>query len=126
MSASPTFEIEQGSRQAWHEAFLGMKPSVVPCPGLTAQGWQAVHAASLDFLDKHADEAGRLGWTTLQLFGVHPDLGVIRSDFCGVMLLSGDLVSKVEADFIRFERTRYFRDVPGRPKGAVPIWAVKR
>ncbi|MCC0808435.1 hypothetical protein FPV16_19835 [Methylobacterium sp. W2] len=126
MSASPAFKIEPGSPQAWREAFLGMKPSVVPCPGLTPAGWQAVHAASLDFLDKHADEAGRLGWTTLQLFGVHPDLGVIRSDFCGAMVLSGDLVSKVETDFIRFERTRYFRDVPGRPKGAVPIWAVKR
>lgn len=126
MSASPAFKIEPGSPQAWREAFLGMKPSVVPCAGLTAQSWQAVHAATIDFLDKYADEAGRLGWTTLQLFGVHPDLGVIRSDFCGAMVLSGDLVSKVEADFIRFERTRYFRNVPGKPKGAVPIWAVKR
>ncbi|MCJ2127532.1 hypothetical protein [Methylobacterium sp. E-045] len=126
MSASPAFKIEPGSPQAWREAFLDMKPSVVPCPGLTPAGWQAVHAASLDFLDKHADEAGRLGRTTLQLFGVHPSLGVIRSDFCGAMVLSGDLVSRVEADFIRFEGTRYFRDVPGRPKGTVPIWAVKR
>ncbi|WP_424753318.1 hypothetical protein [Methylobacterium sp.] len=126
MSASPAFKIEPNSPQAWHEAFLGMKPSVVPCSGLTPITWQAVHAASLGFLDKHADEAGRLGWTTLQLFGVHPDLGVIRSDFCGAMVLSGDLVSEVHADFIRFTRTRYFRTVPGRPKGAVPIWAVKR
>jgi hypothetical protein len=126
MSASPAFKIEPGSPQAWRESFLAMKPSVVPCPGLTAQSWQAVHAASLNFLDKHADEAGRLGWTTLQLFGVHPDLGVIRSDFCRAMVLSGDLVSEAHADFIRFERTRYFRNVPGRPKGAVPIWAAKR
>ncbi|MCJ2128457.1 hypothetical protein MKK51_06300 [Methylobacterium sp. E-045] len=93
---------------------------------MTPAGWQAVHAASLDFPHKHADEAGRHGWTTMQLFGVYPSLGVIRSDFCGAMVLSGDLVSKVEADFIRFERTRCFRDVPGRPTGAVPIWAVKR
>ncbi|MCC0809108.1 hypothetical protein FPV16_23395 [Methylobacterium sp. W2] len=126
MSASPAFKIEPGSPQAWREAFLDMKPSVVPCSGLTPAGWQSVHAACFDFLDKNADEAGRLGWTTLQLFGVHPDLGVIRSDFCGAMVLSGDLASAVEADFIRFERTRYFRNLPGRPKGAVPIWAVKR
>ncbi|MBO1022997.1 hypothetical protein IPV08_23865 [Methylobacterium sp. SD274] len=126
MSASPAFKIEANSPQEWREAFLSIKPSVVPCPGLTAASWQAVHAASLDFLDKHADEAGRLGWTTLQLFGVHPDLGVIRSDFCGAMVLSGDLVSEAHADFIRFERTRYFRNVPGRPKGAVPIWSAKR
>lgn len=126
MSASPAFKIEPGSPQAWREAFLNMKPSVVPCFGLTPTTWPAVHAASLDFLDKHADEAGRLGWTTLQLFGVHPDLGVIRSDFCGAMVLSGDLVTEVHADFIRFARTRYFRNVPGRPTGAVPIWTKRR
>ncbi|KQO53584.1 MULTISPECIES: hypothetical protein [unclassified Methylobacterium] len=126
MSASPASKIEPNSPQAWREAFLHMKPSVVPCPGLTPVSWQAVHAASLDFLDKYADEAGRLGWTTLQLFGVHPDLGVIRSDFCGAMVLSGDLVTEVHPDFIRFARTRYFRNVPGRPIGAVPIWAKRR
>ncbi|WP_243981124.1 hypothetical protein [Methylobacterium sp. E-045] len=98
----------------------------MPSSGLTPASWQAIHTASLDFLNKHADEAGRLGWTTLRLFGVHPDLGVIRSDFCRAMVLSGDLVSEVQADFIRFERTRYFRDVPGRSKGAVPIWAARR
>ncbi|WP_419952223.1 hypothetical protein [Methylobacterium sp.] len=126
MSASPAFKIEPGSPQSWREAFLSMKPNVVPCPGLTVQNWQGVHAAALDFLDKYADEAGRLGWTTLDLFGVHPELGVIRSDFCGALVLSSDLVSKVEPAFIRFERTRYFRTVPGRPHGAVPIWTVKR
>lgn len=126
MSASSAFKIEPNTPQAWREAFLAMKPSVVPCHGLTPTSWQAVHAASLAFLDKHADEAGRLGWTTLQLFGAHPDLGVIRSDFCGAMVLSGDLVSEVHPDFIRFERTRFFRTIPGRPAGAVPIWATRK
>ncbi|MCC0809347.1 hypothetical protein FPV16_24645 [Methylobacterium sp. W2] len=125
MSPSPAFKIEPGSPQAWREAFLDMKPSVVPCPGLTPAGWQAVHAACFDFLDKHADEAGRLGWTTLQLFGVHLFLGVIRSDFCGAMVLNGDLVSAVDENSIRFERTRYYRNTIGKPAGAVPIWAAK-
>ncbi|MHC1999543.1 hypothetical protein ACYQR9_03750 [Methylobacterium sp. CM6241] len=126
MSASPAFKIEPNSPQAWREAFLNLKPSVVSCSGLTPTSWPAIHAASLDFLDKHADEAGRLGWTTLQLFGVHSDLGVIRSDFCGAMVLSGDLVTEVHPDFIRFARTRYFRYVPGRPTGAVPIWTKRQ
>ncbi|WP_019905738.1 hypothetical protein [Methylobacterium sp. 77] len=99
---------------------------MVPCAGLTPSTWPAIHATSLDFLDKHADEAGRRGWTTLQLFGVHPDLSVIRSKFCGAMVLGGGLASEVHADFIRFERTRFCRTIPGRPTGAVPIWAVKR
>ncbi|WP_227435692.1 hypothetical protein [Methylobacterium sp. W2] len=39
---------------------------------------------------------------------------------------SGDPVSKVEAAFIRFEGTRSFRTVPGKPKGTVPIRSGKR
>ncbi|MCC0808532.1 hypothetical protein FPV16_20365 [Methylobacterium sp. W2] len=41
MSASPALQIEPGSPQAWREAFLGMKPSVGPCGGLTAKSSSA-------------------------------------------------------------------------------------
>ncbi|KQP60605.1 hypothetical protein [Methylobacterium sp. Leaf108] len=125
MPASPAFHIKPDTPQAWRSAFLGMKPGVVPCPGMTPAKWQAVHAAALDFLDKHADAAAALGWTTEQLFGVDPSHGVIRVDFCGAMVLSGEIVSKVEANAIAFEKGTYRRDNPGRPDGAVAIWAFK-
>ncbi|KQT10554.1 hypothetical protein ASG40_20080 [Methylobacterium sp. Leaf399] len=125
MSASPVFTIEPDTPQAWRSAFLGMKPGVVPCPGMTSAKWRAIHAAALCFLDKHADEAAALGWTTEQLFGVHPSHGVIRVDFCGALVLSGEIVSKVETNVIALEKGICRRDNPGRPDGAVPIWAFK-
>jgi hypothetical protein len=126
MSASPALRNEHPDVAAWRQAFSALKPSVSPCPGLAGPKWQVVHAAALDFLDFYADEAVGLGWTTLQLFGVHPELGVLRSDFCGALVLSGEKVSGVEPNRLMFHRTNYRRDVPGVPSGGIPLWAFKR
>lgn len=126
MSASPAFSIEHPDVVAWRQGFMALKPSASPCPGLSGPKWQAVHAAALEFLDHYAAEAAGYGWTTLQLFGVHPSLGVLRSDFCGALVLSGEKVSGVEANRILFQRTHYRRDVPGVPIGGVTLWAFKR
>ena len=121
MSASLAFSIEHPDVAAWRQAFLALKPGVSPCPGLAGPKWQLVHTATIEFLDRYADEAVGYGWTTLQLFGVHPALGVLRSDFCGALVLSGERMSGVEANRILFQRTHYRRDVPGVPTGGVPI-----
>jgi hypothetical protein len=80
------------------------------------------NTAALAFLDRFADDAGALGWTTAQLFGVHPELGVLRSDHCGALVLSGEAVTAVEPNRIVFERTHYRRDMPGISEG-FPIGA---
>ena len=105
MSASLAFQTAHPDVAAWCQAFSTLKPSVSPCPGLAGPKWQAVHAAALEFLDRYADEAAGFGWTTLQLFGVHPELGVLRSDFCGALVLSGEKVSGVEPNRVLFKRT---------------------
>ena len=126
MSASLAYSIEHSDVAAWRHAFSTLKPSLSPCPGLAGAKWQAVHAAALDFLDFYADEAASFGWSTLQLFGVHPELGVLRSDFCGALVLSGEKVSGVEPKRLLFQRTHYRRDVLGVPSGGVPLWAFER
>jgi hypothetical protein len=110
----------------WRKAFLNLRPSVVPCPGFTLQSWGGAHEACVDFLDRWADQAATFGWTTLECFGVHPQVGTIRPDFCGAMVLGGEKVSAVLDDRIAFERTTYRRDKPGRPSGAVPLWLFGR
>ncbi len=84
-----------------------------------------MNAAALDFLDFYADEAVSFGWSTLELFGVHPELGDLRSDYCGALVLSGEKVSGVEPNRLLFQRTHYRRDVPGVPSGGVPLRALK-
>ena len=126
MSASPAFQIEHPDVAAWRQAFPPLKPGASPCPGLAGAKWQVVHAAAIEFLDHYGDEAASYGWTTLQLFGVHPELGVLRSDYCGALVLSGEPVSDVEENRILFQRTHYRRDVEGVPLGGVPLWAFGR
>jgi hypothetical protein len=125
MSASPSIPLCSSEVRAWREGFLSLKPGVSPCPGLARAKWVAVHTAALAFLDRLADDASALGWTTAQLFGAHPQLGVIRSDHCGALVLSGETVTAVEPDRIVFERTHYRRSLPGQPSDSVPIWSFR-
>ncbi|KQP04874.1 hypothetical protein ASF28_18775 [Methylobacterium sp. Leaf99] len=59
-------------------------------------------------------------------FAERPEAGLIRADFCGGIVTSGDKVSAVTAARIAFTNTAHYRDKPGRPTGAVPIWLFGR
>jgi hypothetical protein len=73
---------------AWREALLGLSPDRDPCPGFRPGAWARVWSNALDFIDRHGAEAHRLGWTAVELFGVHPALGVIRVDHAGALMLA--------------------------------------
>jgi hypothetical protein len=107
----------------WSEAFAQLSPEVEPCPGL--RHWPEVYARTCAFLEQHGEQAAELDWTTLELFGVHPEFGAIRVDCCGALILyAGGAVQEITAGAIRFERTTYRRS-PGAQLG-VPIWQFGR
>src|ERR671913_311072 len=84
---------------AWREALLALSPDHDPCPGFRPDAWARVQGNALDFLDRHGEEAARLGWTDVELFGVHPSRGTIRVDHTGALMLSvGGRVESVEAE----------------------------
>ncbi len=124
MPAAPA--VIPADPKLWRKGFLDLRPSVVPCPGFTMATWGTTHEVCINFLDRNAEEAAALGWTTLQLFGVHPQVGLIRVDFCGGVVIPGDKLSALTANRIEFGDTAYYRDTPGRPTGAVPIWLFGR
>ena len=106
---------------AWRGALVIMPPSPSPCRYLDATRWQVMQENGLDFLDRFGAEAVRLGWTASQLFGVHPQHGTLRGDYCGALMLTGNKARGVEPTHVWFERTAAFRNTPGKPEG-VPIW----
>jgi hypothetical protein len=53
-----------------------------------------------------------LGWTTLDLFGVHPEAGAIRPDFCGALVLSDAPITAITANRMAFLNTAFYRDTP--------------
>lgn len=122
MSASAKPKLVPADPAPWRKGFLDLRPSVVPCPGFTLQSWGGAHEACVDFLDRWADEAVALGWTTLEIFGVHPEVGTVRPDFCGAQVLGAERVSEIAETRMQFVNTTYYRNTPGRPTGAVPLW----
>jgi len=121
MPPTPKPKLVPADPKLWRQGFLDLRPSVVPCPGFTLQSWGGAHEACIDFLDRWADEALALGCTTLECFGVHPEAGTIRPDFCGALVLSAERVSGVAEKHMRFGNMTFYRDKPGRPAGAVPL-----
>ena len=62
-----------------------------------------VHAAAVTLLANQAEAAANMGWTTPELFGVHPVVGVRRIDCCGALMVSnGNPIAEVTPDLIRY------------------------
>jgi hypothetical protein len=59
--------------------------------------------ASLRFLSEHGLHAAGLGWSTLDLFGVDPRVGVARVSCCGALLVNaGSPVESVSTGMVRY------------------------
>lgn len=105
----------------WRNAFGRLRPNSPPCRYLNPTGWVNIHEACTDFIERFGADAVRLGWTAPQLFGVHPEHGTLRVDWCGVMMIGGRKAVGIEADRIPFGNLTGYRNVPGAPIG-IPIW----
>ncbi|GJE27987.1 hypothetical protein [Methylobacterium organophilum] len=105
---------------AWQAALSALQPSS-PCPNLSGEDWRRISESALDFIDRFGAEAAHYGWSDVELFGVHPDLGTMRTCWCGALMLPDRRVTAVSEDRISFDTSTYYRDLPGRPHG-IPIW----
>lgn len=121
---APTFAPREGGdtevRSDWRDGVARLDPGVAPCPGFRAREWPAVHRTIARFMAEHAAEATRLGWGTLDLFGVDPTIGAAAVDRCGALVLPlPHPASAVNADAIAFGPVTYRK----RPlPGSVPAW----
>ena len=101
----------------WKQGLARLTPDRAPCPGFRAGQWPRVYAAAIDFLANQAEATAGMGWTTLEMFGVHPVVGVRRVDCCGALMVSnGSLIAEVAPDLIRYANgLAYRRALPGGP-----------
>lgn len=107
----------------WCAGLLTLSQFKLPCPGYRDEEWARVYREAMAFLDGFGAQAEALGWTTKDLFAVHPTHGVIRPDACGALVLGvGGPVRLVTAREIRFGHLTH-RWKPGQTLG-VPIWEV--
>lgn len=105
----------------WHGAIENISERASPCRYLTPAQWATMRESALDFCTRFGAEAHSLSWTAPQLFGVHPEHGTLRVDWCGVLMIGGRKATNIEAGRILFDNTSGYRDLPGLPVG-MPIW----
>ena len=103
---------------AWRTGLQTLDTNTAPCPGL--RSWSQVRSRMLSFMtDGHAETAAGLGWTTLDLFGVHRTVGSNRADCTGALLL-GHVIDEIQASRIRMGNVTYYRKEPHQE--AVALW----
>lgn len=111
--------------EGWRAGLASLNPHRAPCRDYRGSEWSRVLSNAIDFLDAFGTEAHALGWQTHELFGVHPEIGTVRPDYCGALVLGvGGPVRQVTVNEIRFGHLTHHK-LPGKPQG-VPIWAVGR
>lgn len=107
--------------RTWLDAFERLSSQREPCPGFRAGDWPKVYRAAVAFLEDFGEQASALGWATLDLFGVHPDVGMVRVDCAGALMVSGGArVVALTADTIRYVDGLTYRRTALGP--AVAVW----
>ena len=109
----------------WRAGLALLAPAAPPCPGYRADEWSRTLARMLTFLDEFGEQAEALSWTAPRLFGVHPQIGIVRVDHCGALVLPlGGPVRAITATEISFGHLTH-REKPGQPEGVL-IWEFGR
>ena len=106
----------------WRKAFGVLRPTSPPCRYVNPTAWANIHEACTDFIERFGAEAVRMGWTATELFGIHPKHGLLRVDWCGVMITGGHKAIGIEPNRILFGNVSGYRNVAGAPTG-IPVWA---
>jgi hypothetical protein len=107
----------------WLSRLAGLDAWHQPCPGFRSDvDWTRSRRALLTFLSDRRDKAVALGWTAIDLLGVHPVVGVARVDYCGALLIGVSPVQLITAETIVYVNgLKFHRGTT--PPDAVPIWA---
>ncbi len=118
-----------GVPEAWVQGVADLLAMTCPvsCP---AERWKVLREDAYTFLRDHAARAHGLGWTVLDLFGVHPVKPWVRFDCMGLVpLLNGTRVaalSDIEAVIEKPSGARLtYRRCGQVPSEARPVWSLK-
>ncbi len=119
----PTSEhVEPEPIAAWRAGMARLDPAAPP-PGYRTGEWERVCRNARAFLDRHAVEAARCGWGTLDLWGLDAVAGGSCLDLCGALLVPfRHFPSVVTAEAVAFGPLRFYRRPV--PPGVLPVWDV--
>jgi hypothetical protein len=107
----------------WHAILAKLKERAAP-NWMMPDRWEVLLHGAERFLDRWSSTGHAMGWTALDLFGIHPTRPAIRFDVMGLLLLlqGGDVVAlTVEGASIRRHSGALLRFSRPSP-GGVLLW----
>lgn len=122
----PDGSLQNSELERWVEGIAMLRRDEPP-PGFAMPRWEMLVDAGQRLLDRWGKQAVRLGWTTEDLFGVHPAAPAARYDVAGLVLFvhDGEVVTITEQTAaIRARDGNYLVYRRSAQIGAVPIWSV--
>lgn len=117
-------EYQAGVPREWVEGYSRLQ-CLPPPPDISPKRWQQIIDDGGRFLDQWADQANRLGWTTLEVFGISLRAPEQRLDMRGLVPALGGhriIMLTAVAATIEVQRNRQLRVFRKSEDGAVPIW----
>ena len=119
-------EYNAGVRRSWAESFARLNIADQP-PGFRHQAWCQLIDDSGRFLDCWSMEAARLGWSVLDVFGVHPAAPSTTFNAIGLVpLIRGGDVVAIGSDraTIRTQGGTLLTYLHRPQPGAVAVWEL--
>lgn len=101
---------------------------MLPPKGFSSDRWELLCSDCTRLLEHHGDDLRRLGWSTVDAFGVHPTAPAVAVRCYGLgLLLKGAKVIELTDAGAKIEMPSGARQTFARMSGtgAVPIWAVE-
>jgi hypothetical protein len=127
LEQGPDAPVSGGSPAKWHAILAELEGKNCP-ERISPDRWQEVISDAETFLARWGSAAHSLGWTALDLFGVHPTAPAARFDVMGLLLLvQGGAVVALTADAATIRRKTGALLTCRRPvaPGAILISAVR-
>jgi|APSaa5957512535_1039671.scaffolds.fasta_scaffold117459_1 hypothetical protein len=123
-------EYGAGVPREWAEGFARFC-TMPRHPDFSEQRWQCLIDDAGRFLDRWAVQVAAMGWTTLEVFGVHSGKPDVRIDLKGLVpCIGGREVIAVSADSATIQtpsgaRQRIFKRLEKQSLGRIPVWEVR-
>lgn len=117
-----------GIPREWAEGFAHMDTMARP-PGIALWRWQQIVDDAGRFLDQWGREAAALGWSPLDVFGVHREAPLARTDRMGLaLLIGGGEVTAITCHSATIRTTggalQSFRRRPAAEAGQIALWQL--
>lgn len=122
-----TLVPSDATADAWSSGIARIQRMLAPA-GFALDRWAQIATDCAALIERHGGDLRRLGWSTAEVFGAHPDAPAVAVRCYGLgLLIGGGEVVELTAEHARIARPSGAALTYRRASnpGAVPVWEVR-